>query len=38
MVDPGGDARRMEAGDGPLWIVSWEPIESPDASEATALA
>lgn len=38
LVDPGGDARRVEAGDGPIWIVSWEPAESPDASEATASA
>ncbi len=27
LVDPGGEARRMDAGDGPIWIVSWEPIE-----------
>lgn len=25
--DPGGSARRMEAGDGPIWLVSWEPAE-----------
>ena len=36
LVDPGGDARRVEAGDGPIWIVSWEPVESPDATEARA--
>jgi methionyl-tRNA formyltransferase len=38
LVDPGGDARRVDAGDGPIWVVSWEPVESPDASEATASA
>jgi methionyl-tRNA formyltransferase len=27
LVDPGGDARRVDAGDGPIWIVSWEPVE-----------
>jgi methionyl-tRNA formyltransferase len=26
LVDPGGDARRMEAGDGPIWIVAWEAV------------
>ena len=26
LVDPGGDARRMDAADGPIWIVSWEPL------------
>jgi methionyl-tRNA formyltransferase len=31
LVDPGGDARRMETGDGPIWIVASEPI----AAEAT---
>jgi methionyl-tRNA formyltransferase len=25
LVDPGGSARRMEAGDGPIWLVSWHP-------------
>jgi methionyl-tRNA formyltransferase len=25
--DPGGTARRMEAGDGPIWIVDAEPID-----------
>jgi methionyl-tRNA formyltransferase len=24
--DPGGDALRVEAGDGPIWIVAWEPL------------
>ena len=38
LVDPGGDARRIEAGDGPIWVVSWEPVEPPAASEATASA
>ena len=27
LVDPGGDARRVEAGDGPIWIVSFEALE-----------
>ena len=38
LVDPGGEARRMEAGDGPIWVVSWESIESPVAGEPTASA
>ena len=25
LTDPGGDARRVETGNGPLWIVSAEP-------------
>ena len=27
--DPGGEARRIECGDGPLWIVETEPIAEP---------
>jgi methionyl-tRNA formyltransferase len=27
LVDPGGDTRRVEAGDGPIWIVSSEPLD-----------
>jgi len=27
LTDPGGEARRVECGDGPLWIVQWEPVE-----------
>jgi hypothetical protein len=38
LVDPGADARRVDAGDGPIWVVTWEPIESPDASAPTASA
>ncbi len=26
LTDPGGDARRVECGDGPLWIVESEPL------------
>jgi methionyl-tRNA formyltransferase len=26
LVDPGGEARRVECGDGPLWVVAWEPL------------
>lgn len=26
LTDPGGDARRVECGDGPLWIVASEPL------------
>lgn len=26
LVDPGGEARRVECGDGPLWVVSWESV------------
>ena len=28
LVDPGGSARRVEAGDGPIWVVSSEPLET----------
>jgi methionyl-tRNA formyltransferase len=24
-----GDSIRMDAGDGPIWVVAWEPIEAP---------
>ena len=27
LTDPGGDARRVETGDGPLWIVEAVPFE-----------
>ena len=27
LTDPGGDAQKMETGDGPLWIVETEPLE-----------
>ena len=27
LTDPGGDARRVEAGDGPLWILEAEPLD-----------
>jgi methionyl-tRNA formyltransferase len=26
LTDPGGGARRVECGDGPLWVVSFEPV------------
>jgi methionyl-tRNA formyltransferase len=26
LTDPGGDARRVEAGDGPIWVVAAEPL------------
>ena len=26
LSDPGGDARRVECGDGPLWVVASEPV------------
>jgi methionyl-tRNA formyltransferase len=29
LTDPGGDARRVEAGDGPIWLVRWEPADAP---------
>ena len=38
LVDPGGDARRVEAGDGPIWIVGWEPVDAPDVAEPAAPA
>ena len=25
LTDPGGDARRVECGDGPIWVVASEP-------------
>jgi methionyl-tRNA formyltransferase len=28
LVDPGGDARRVEAGDGPIWLVDVEPLDA----------
>jgi methionyl-tRNA formyltransferase len=33
LVDPGGGARRVEAGDGPIWIVSWERVKAAEADE-----
>jgi methionyl-tRNA formyltransferase len=27
LTDPGDDARRVEAGDGPIWLVRWEPAD-----------
>jgi methionyl-tRNA formyltransferase len=27
LTDPGGDARRVDAGDGPLWILEAEPLD-----------
>ena len=29
LTDPGTDARRVEAGDGPIWLVRWQPAEPP---------
>jgi methionyl-tRNA formyltransferase len=29
LTDPGADARRVEAGDGPIWLVRWEAAGSP---------
>jgi methionyl-tRNA formyltransferase len=26
LTDPGGDARRVECGDGPIWVVKHEPV------------
>jgi methionyl-tRNA formyltransferase len=26
LTEPGGNARRMDASDGPIWLVSWEPV------------
>jgi methionyl-tRNA formyltransferase len=28
LTDPGGEAKRVETGDGPLWVVEMEPLES----------
>jgi methionyl-tRNA formyltransferase len=28
LVDPGGDARRVETGDGPIWVVGAEPLDA----------
>jgi methionyl-tRNA formyltransferase len=27
LMDPGGDAHRVETGDGPIWVVSSEPLD-----------
>jgi methionyl-tRNA formyltransferase len=27
LTDPGGEARRVETGDGPIWVVAFEPVE-----------
>jgi len=32
LADPGKSAIRMEAGDGPIWVVQSEPLDSPPAS------
>jgi methionyl-tRNA formyltransferase len=32
LSDPGGGARRVECGDGPIWIVAHEPAPSRDSS------
>jgi methionyl-tRNA formyltransferase len=29
LIEPGGDARRIEAGDGPIWVLDSEPLPSP---------
>jgi methionyl-tRNA formyltransferase len=29
LIDPGGDARRVEAGDGPIWVLDSELLQSP---------
>ena len=26
LADPGGEARRVECGDGPIWVVASEPV------------
>ena len=26
LTDPGGEARRVECGDGPIWVVATEPV------------
>jgi methionyl-tRNA formyltransferase len=36
LVDPGGAARQMDAGDGPIWIVSWESLEPAATAEPEA--
>lgn len=28
LLNPGDDARRVEAGDGPIWVVGWEPVDA----------
>jgi methionyl-tRNA formyltransferase len=32
LTDPGANARRVEAGDGPIWLVRWEPVGQPAPS------
>lgn len=36
LVDPGGDARRVETGDGPIWVVSAEPLDPVDGGGPAA--
>ena len=36
LVDPGGKARRVDAGDGPIWIVSWEPVRAQEGEPAAS--
>lgn len=31
LADPGDGTRRMDAGDGPIWVVAWEPLEEPES-------
>jgi len=35
LADPGDGARRMDAGDGPIWVVAWEPVEAAADAPAT---
>ena len=33
LTDPGGDARRVDCGDGPIWVVKHEPVRQREAGE-----
>lgn len=36
LSDPGDESRRVEAGDGPLWIVGWEPFPALEVEPAAS--
>ena len=38
LADPGDGALRMDAGDGPIWVVAWEPVEEAVAEPSAAPA
>lgn len=36
LVDPGGNAARVQTGDGPIWVISSEPLDPVEAPEPAA--